>query len=167
MLCTFSSVVKWSSNIVWPCWRTNLASIPGCVWPGSKITVYYSFMCKNESVLHCPPRRQPGGGGQEVKGHGDREIESFGGYKPRAEDRLEVRKLSLSLSLSLSPSLLSQGLMMHRKYSQEHLVPQPTSFLSRQKQALYKKPVPINNSLSLSSLSTTRWGLTGWRILYI
>ena len=39
----------------------------------------------------------------------------------------------------------TQGLMMHRKYSQERLVTQHGgSFLAQQRSALYKKPVPIN-----------------------
>ena len=44
-----------------------------------------------------------------------------------------------------------QGLMMHRKYSQERLMSQhSTPFLVQQRQALYKRPVPLNTSLNIS-----------------
>ena len=50
--------------------------------------------------------------------------------------------------------VLPQGLMMHRKYSQERLQSPHGSFLAQQRQALYKRPVPINTSIT-TSISTS------------
>ena len=51
-----------------------------------------------------------------------------------------------------------QGLMMHRKFSQDRLLSKPNmSFLAQQRQSLYKNPVSINASMasSVSTLSVT------------
>ena len=43
----------------------------------------------------------------------------------------------------------TQGLKMHRKYSNERLVSQfGSSFLAQQRQSLYKRPVAINTSMA-------------------
>jgi len=46
--------------------------------------------------------------------------------------------------------------MMHQKYSHERLVAkQGSSFLARQRQALYKNPVPLNTAIASTLASAT------------
>ena len=58
----------------------------------------------------------------------------------------------LQETTGISPHSILQGLMMHRKHSQERLVASHASFLSQQRSALYKKPVAINVSPSVASV---------------
>lgn len=104
-------------------------------------------------------------------------IENFGGNKGQsADDSMEIQTLRNSLKerekayerlereysqdrmawereekLVVS-AWYEMGLMMHRKYSQERLLNHHgSSFLAQQRSALYKRPVPINTSITSHS----------------
>ena len=54
--------------------------------------------------------------------------------------------------------------MMHQKYSHDRLMAKPgTSFLSRQRKALYKNPVPLNTTIAntLASTASPGYGTIG------